>query len=407
MSDFFQNGIVTTLHDLGGRKGFDLEQEVAQHAKHQPVTLVLPCLVSELEGEAISRIIDTLATVSFVDHIIIGLDRADQGGYLKALRVFARLPQSHQVIWNDGPRIQGVLNLLASEGLAPLQKGKGKNLWICFGLLQARDTRGVVAIHDCDIINYGSRLLARLVYPLMHPTAHYVFAKGYYARVSENVLYGRVTRLFVTPLLRALKRSLPPSRYLEYLDSFRYPLAGECAMHVDVARRLHLTTDWGLEIGTLSEVFRDHSTRQICQVDIADIYDHKHQLLAQSSPGEGLNRMARDIAMSVFQGLAAQGQILDKGHIRTLVTAYQRIVLDLMDSYEHDAAINGLLIDRAGELLASSVFAEALYEAGRRFVDEDFHHALTPIWDEIMRSHPDILRRLASAVTEDEAEYGS
>lgn len=92
MSDFFQNGIVTTLHDLESRKAFDLEQEVARHAVHQPITLVLPCLISELEGAAIGRIIDTLATVSYVDHIIIGLDRADQSGYQRALRVFARLP---------------------------------------------------------------------------------------------------------------------------------------------------------------------------------------------------------------------------------------------------------------------------------------------------------------------------
>ena len=406
MSDFFQNGIVTTLHDLGGRKSFDLEQEVARYAEHQPITLVLPCLVSELEGEAIGPIIDTLATISYIDHIIIGLDRADQGGYAKALRLFARLPQSHQVIWNDGPRIQSLLETLRYEGLAPGEKGKGQNLWICFGLLQARSTKGVVAIHDCDIINYSSRLLARLVYPLVNPATNYVFAKGYYARVSENIFYGRVSRLFVTPLLRALKRSLAPSRYLDYLDSFRYPLAGECAMHVDVARRLHLTMDWGLEIGTLSEVFRDHSTRQICQIDIADTYDHKHQSLGQSSKDTGLNRMARDIALSILQGLAAQGVILDKGHLRTVVTAYQRIVLDLMESYENDAAINGLLIDRGGELAAASVFAAALHEAGRRFVEEDSYRPLTPIWDGVMRSYPDILSRLAFAVTEDETEFG-
>ena len=177
-------------------------------------------------------------------------------------------------------------------------------------------------------------------------------------------------------------------------------------MHVDVARRLHLTMDWGLEIGTLSEVFRDHSTRQICQIDIADTYDHKHQSLGQSSKDTGLNRMARDIALSILQGLAAQGVILDKGHLRTVVTAYQRIVLDLMESYENDAAINGLLIDRGGELAAASVFAAALHEAGRRFVEEDSYRPLTPIWDGVMRSYPDILSRLAFAVTEDETEFG-
>ena len=407
MSDFFQNGIITTLHDVGGRSGPDLEQEVARHAEHCPITLVLPCLFSELEGVALSRIIDTLSRVSYIKRIIIGLDRADASSFKMALSYFGRLPQPHQVIWNDGPRVHSLLGDLHSLGLAPREKGKGHNLWICFGLLQATRLEGVVAIHDCDIVNYNSRLLARLVYPLIQPSSNYVLAKAYYARVSENKLYGRVSRLFVTPLLRALKRSLPPSRYLDFLDSFRYPLAGECAMHVDVIRRLHLTTHWGLEIGILSEVFRDYSTRQICQVDIADTYDHKHQPVGHSSHLTGLNRMCRDISVSVLQGLAAQGQILDLGHVRTIVTAYQRIVLDLMDSYADVAAINGLTIDRGSEAMAAKIFAESLYEAGKRFVEEDCSSPLTPTWDEVTRTHPEILERLQSAVALDRAEYNS
>jgi hypothetical protein len=184
-------------------------------------------------------------------------------------------------------------------------------------------------------------MLARLVYPLLHPESGTVFAKAFYPRISEGMIFGRVSRLFVTPLLRALRRCLPPSRYLEFLDSFRYPLAGECALRMAAARRLHLPCDWGMEIGVLTEVFRDHSTRQICQVDIADAYDHKHQRfdLDHGDGSGGLGRMSRDIATSLFRGLASQGQVLDLGLVRTLVTAYQRIVLDLMDSYADDAAI--------------------------------------------------------------------
>jgi glucosyl-3-phosphoglycerate synthase len=405
MSDFFQNGIVTTLQDFGDRGSAELEAEVARYAQLRPVTLILPCLASEMEHAALDGIVNALKAVPYVSRIIIGLDRADAGAFKTAIAYFARLPQPHQVVWNDGPRITAVLAELRHQGLAPEARGKGHNLWTCLGLLQAEGSDGIVAIHDCDIANYSPRLLARLVYPLAHPDSNYVFAKAYYARVSEGRLYGRVSRLFVTPLLRALKHALAPSRYLDYLDSFRYPLAGECAMHVDVARRLTLTTDWGLEIGVLSEIYRNYSTRQICQVDVADTYDHKHQVVGIESPDVGLNRMTRDIALRIMQGLAAQGQVLDLGHIRTIVTAYERIVHDLIDSYVDVAAINGLEIDRGDEMLAASTFASSLYAAGRHFVGEDYHRTFAPTWDEIVRRRPDTLARLRSAVALDREQF--
>lgn len=405
MSDFFQNGIVTTLQDIGGRSGALLEGDVLAFSKRCPVTLVLPCLASEMEHEALDRIVTTLMSVPYIQRIIIGLDRADAGAFRKSLGYFARLPQPHHVIWNDGPRVIGLLDELRRKGLAPVERGKGYNLWSCFGLLQAEGLDGVVATHDCDIVNYTPRMLARLVYPLVHPDSNYVFAKGYYARVSEGRLYGRVSRLFVTPLLRALKHSHSPNRYLEFLDSFRYPLAGECAMHVDVARRLNLSTDWGVEIGVLSEIYRNYSTRQICQVDVADTYDHKHQPVGSELTGTGLRRMCRDIALRVMQGLAAQGHVLDLGLIRTIVTAYQRIVLDLMDSYGDMAVINGLQVDRGEEALAASAFAETLYAAGKHFVSEDYRRSFAPTWDEVARNQPDALARLRSAVAQDRDQF--
>jgi glucosyl-3-phosphoglycerate synthase len=405
MSDFFQNGIVTTLQDVGARSGADLERDVTRHAQRCPVTLVLPCLASELDNAALDRIVLALADIPYLSRIIIGLDQADAASFKRAVGYFARLPQPHRVIWNDGPRISALLDGLRRHGLAPVDRGKGHNLWTCLGLLQAEGLAGIVATHDCDIVNYTPRMLARLVYPLVHPDSHYVFAKAYYARVSEGRVYGRVSRLFVTPLLRALKHSQAPARYLEFLDSFRYPLAGECAMHVDVARRLNLTMDWGLEIGILSELYRNYSTRQICQVDIADTYDHKHQPIGSDASQAGLNRMCRDIALRVMQGLAAQGHVLDLGYVRTIVTAYQRIVMDLIDSYADVAAINGLTFERGEEAMAASAFADILYAAGKHFVGEDYHRPFALTWDEVIRSQPDILASLRSAVALDRDQF--
>ena len=407
MSDFFQNGIVTTLHALGERSTDDLEAEVAQLARTTPITLVLPCLSSELQGPALGPMVRQLAAIPWLAEIVIGLDQAEASAYRQALELFAALPQPHHVIWNDGPRISALVEELSGLGLAPRQRGKGHNIWLCLGLMQAHGLAEVVALHDCDVVSFGSRMLARLVYPLLRPDSAYGVAKAYYPRLSDGMIYGRVSRLFVTPLLRALKRCLPASRYLEFLDSFRYPLAGECALRVGAARRLHLPCDWGLEIGVLTEVFRDHSTRQICQVDIADTYDHKHQRfdLCQGDGRTGLGRMSRDIAQSLFRGLAGQGQVLDLGLVRTLVTAYQRIALDLIESYADDAAINGLRLDRGTEDRALAFFSTCLFEAGRSFVQDDHHHPLTATWDEVSRLQPQALARLQAAVRADTADH--
>jgi len=225
MSDFFQNGIVTSLHELGQRPAADLMAEVERYASERPITLVLPCLYAELQGPALDPIVRGLAELPWLAEIVIGLDQADGEGYRHARRYFSRLPQPHHVIWNDGPRVQALVADLAAQRLAPADRGKGHNIWLCLGLAQATGVGQVVALHDCDVLTFEPRSLARLVYPVIHPTANFVFAKAYYPRISEaGLLYGRVSRLFVTPLLRALMRCLPPSRYLDFLNSFRYPL---------------------------------------------------------------------------------------------------------------------------------------------------------------------------------------
>ena len=37
MADFYQNGSITTLHNLGERSTKDLEQELVTHSKRRPL----------------------------------------------------------------------------------------------------------------------------------------------------------------------------------------------------------------------------------------------------------------------------------------------------------------------------------------------------------------------------------
>ena len=71
------------------------------------------------------------------------------------------------------------------------------------------------ALHDCDILTYDRELRARLIYPVAHPTFSYAFCKDYYARIATNSMGGRLSRLFVTPLLRTLTKVCG---YSEFID---------------------------------------------------------------------------------------------------------------------------------------------------------------------------------------------
>ena len=160
------------------------------------------------------------------------------------------------------------------------------------GYLIACEDSAVMAIDDCDIVTYTNDLLARLIYPVANPNFPYQLAKGYYARVGGDKLNGRVTRLLVSPLLIALKRVVGDRDYIDYLRSFRYPLSGEFALRTTILPDLRIPSDWGLEIGVLSEAWRNLAPKAVCQVEIADDYDHKHQDLGEEDANTGLSRMS-------------------------------------------------------------------------------------------------------------------
>ena len=72
MADFYQNGIITTLHNLSDRPLADLEQELVKFSKQRPMSLILPSLYSELEGEALPKIIQHLKDVPYLSQIETG-----------------------------------------------------------------------------------------------------------------------------------------------------------------------------------------------------------------------------------------------------------------------------------------------------------------------------------------------
>lgn len=402
MSDFFQTGVVATFHRLGQFNLDKIEEELSWYAAERPIVLVLPSLFSELEGAALKGIVRHLKEVNYLREIVVSLGPASVDQFEHARRFFSVLPQKTSILWNSGKRVGEIYEAIQNEGLPIGEEGKGRSVWMTYGYILARQEFHTIALHDCDIVSYGRDLLARLCYPVTNPNLDYDFCKGYYSRVTDR-LHGRMTRLLVTPLIRSLVKIVGHHPLLVFFDSFRYPLAGEFSMDVDLARVNRIPGDWGLEIGVLAEVYRNTAIRRVCQIDIAENYEHKHQVLSAGDPARGLNKMCLDICKSLFRTLASEGVVFSEGLFKTLVATYVRTAQDMLKRFEDDAAVNGLFFDRHAESLAVETFTSGIQRAAKIIMDDPLGVPLITSWDRVTSALPDILNRLREAVEADNA----
>lgn len=370
MADFFQNGVITSLQKLGDRTLEDLEADLMELAKRRKMVLLLPALYSEFETPAMHHIIDELQHVKYLHRIILGLDRATREQFLEVKELMRDLPCEVDVLWNDGPRIQKIYSELTSEGFPGLETpGKGRNVWTMIGYGLTGEENYAFALHDCDIVNYSREIIARLFYPIVHPALDYEFNKGYYSRVASK-LHGRVTRLFYTPLIRSLEKVMGPSKYLDYMDSFRYALAGEFAFIRSLGRGIAISPTWGLEVSTLSEVYKNTSNRRICQTEIMETYEHKHQDLGSKDEGGGVYKMATDIAKSIFRVMAQEGVVFTEPHFKTLLATYFQESRFEISKYVALSKLNGLEYNREKEIIAVEAFQDAIAEAAKAYYED-------------------------------------
>jgi hypothetical protein len=400
MADFFHNGEITNLHRLKPGDVERLERELEGFSQKRPIALVLPALFQDLTAKPIKNILSEISKVNYLNEIIVTLGRTKKEEFAEVKAMFASFNRPVAIIWNDGENIQELYSILEKEGVSAGGDGKGRSAWIAYGYILARGKSDVIALHDCDIVTYNRELLARLCYPVANPNLDYEFCKGYYARVTDR-LHGRVTRLFVTPLIRALKKIIGRVDFLEYLDSFRYILAGEFSMRADLARINRIPGDWGLEVGVLAEVYRNCSLRRICQVEIADNYEHKHQPLSETDPKTGLNKMSIDIAKTIFRTMAGMGVIFPSGWVKTLKATYLRTAQDFIAKYGHDSEIDGLFFDRHQESVSVETFVKGIELACDEFERDPFGAPQIANWNRVTSAIPNFFDRLISAVEDD------
>lgn len=401
MADFYQNSIFSTLQNLTNRSFGDMSEEILKFARRRKIALLLPALYSEFETEAMGLIIEELKKIPFIETVVLSLDQANKEQFEDVKRRLSMLPQEVKIIWNHGQKIQELYDELLKEDFPLNIPGKGRVVWMGMGYVLSQNKHHVIALHDCDIKNYKKELVARLVYPLVNRNLNYRFAKGYYARASDK-LYGRVKRLFYIPLIRALKKIVgSENHFLCFLDNFRYALSGEFAFVSDLARTIRISPTWGLEVSILSEVYQSENLNKICQVEIMDTYEHKHNIIDVTKPNHGLLRMATDIAKTTFRVLSQDGISMSEAFYRTLLATYVQEARKTIEQYYALAEINGLNYDRHDEIKSVESYSLAIKNAWEEFTENPIGVRLISPWIRIESALPGFMEKLSDYVKED------
>ncbi len=358
---------ITTLHDLNLDKE-KLMKNISDVVNERPVSIILPMLYSEIKSDALANIVKQLNKCTYLREVIVPLAAKKEEEFIHVKRFFKKLEIPKLVMWCNGPKIENLLTSLKSEGLN-LSKyhGKGRDVWLALGIANLRSY--AVALHDADIQGYNEMIPTKLLYPLLEPELDFKFNKGYYARVNikRTVMYGRVFRLFLQPLLKSLVDVLGFEQdFVRFMRSFRYPISGEFALTSDLARDLDIPGGWGIEVGVMAEIYRNVATKRICQTDLG-FYEHKHQEIGNSD--KGLVKMSGEIFKTLLRVLIEEDHIqVSRPFLLSLRVLYQRNAQDAIRKYHADAHINGIKYDRHLEETMVEKFSQELMIAGNKYM---------------------------------------
>jgi glucosyl-3-phosphoglycerate synthase len=97
--------------------------------------------------------------------------------------------------------------------------------------------------------------------------------------------------------------------------------------------------------------------------------------------------------------------IFNKESFRTVKATYFRIALDFVETYRHDAEINGLTLDIDNEERAVELFAKNIMKAGESFLDNPMETPFIPSWNRVNSAIPELQYQLKQAVQEDMEEF--
>lgn len=335
--------------------------------------MVIPALSSEFSNSenrpVFTNILEELKGATYLNDIIIGVDAGTRDDIELLQKIISEIGLSNVFIqWNDGPHFRRLYELLESSGINLCERGKGRNVFMSFGVAIALSATSVGLI-DADIKTFKRSQLDRLFYPI--EVFNYQFAKAFYVRSDGKQFFGRVKRLLVDPLLIALKRKFTDTgeekmlRIIDFLLLFNYQLSGEVVIDIELLQRMKYTLNWGVEILTLIEAYL--KSNQIAQVEFSKGYfDHKHQKLSASDADKGLHRMSTDIISTLLNTLIVEEGLEISDHFfQDLALTYQSVAEELIKKYAENAKLNGLNYNRdREEEFVNEVIADAIINVG-------------------------------------------
>ncbi len=297
-----------------------MSNQLSSLKSKMPSGLIIPIFENDIRSPGLIKIVHEINQCDYLSKVFIALSAKTASDYEEALRLSRSFKVPCEVVWCNKPEVITVLEELKRKGLDVTQmSGKGKDVWMTIGIASLE--LFAFAVHDADIVSYTKMLPTKMLYPIIEPKLDFFFCKGYYARINADnkKLYGRIHRLFINPLLEVLQEKLRYSRFLTYLQSFSYPLAGEISVYSDLATHLRVPCDWGLELGLLSEVYRNASYGRVCQIDLG-FYDHRHKKIEADS----LLKTAEDSFITLLRTLTETENIdVSEPFLTSLQVAYQ------------------------------------------------------------------------------------
>jgi glucosyl-3-phosphoglycerate synthase len=391
-----EQGRITRIHDFNMNFN-SLKSRLRELNQKYPTGVIIPLHEKDLDNPGLLKIVEGLNECDYLRKVFIALSATNDNNYEKAKRYSSEFKIPCEIIWCNKPQVDSVLEELKRKGLdVTKSKGKGKDLWLAFGIASLE--LYAFAVHDADIVSYSGMLPTKLLYAVVEPRLDFSFSKGYYARINLDTkkMYGRIYRLFVNPLLDALQEKLNHnSTFIRYLQSFRYPLSGEIAIYSDLAMNLRIPEDWGLELGTLAELYRNVSNKRICEVDLG-FYEHRHKEMIS----EDLLRTAEDALSTLLRTLTeTEGIDVSEHFLISLQVTYRRFAQDRIRQYHSDALCNLLNFDRHEEEATVDALSEIILLAGRRYLKNPIGAQL-PDWLRMISAMPDARERLRKAAIE-------
>lgn len=455
MPDFSQKHTkITTFTQLVEQT--DLHAVLKLHSRWKRPILVVPSLATEFNNDQnrpiFENIIRELSSIDYLYKVVIGLDQATEEDVRLARRILIENGVDNFFLqWNDGPGFKGLYNKLQDSGIDLSVQGKGRNVFMSFGVALALEASHVGLI-DADIRSFQVEQLDRLFFPAL--VLNYQFSKAYYARWSHERIYGRVKRLLLDPLLLALKRKFTDSneekvlRLIDFILSFNYQLSGEVVIDMDLLKRLRFSQNWGIEIFTLIEVYRKANQNQVAQVEFTrDPFEHKHQKVSIDDPSKGLHKMGIDIIFTLLNALIIEeGLEISETFFRDVALTYSAIAEELIKKYADNAKFNNLPYDRdMEEVMVKGALMQAIHVAGdifekprnvaerflrftaeheefKKFTDQGIQDAILevesklkkspsmatelPSWERVCEKCPDIIRDIIEVIEEEKKQYG-